>query len=666
MAQIWREDPAPYGDVTDGYGQWSMGAGHKFETTRDIPAEAAGDFDYMIGAPVPGEAAFFGRLPIRAASAGPLSSGDTLPAITVPAIPLDPRVDKDRLTLVGVIDSGINVAHRRFRTSDGTSRVAGAWIMDADHGGGTPFGRHLTGLEIAAAVASHRDEDALFAALGLTGGPGYRPSPLAQRVAHGTHVADTAAGYPPEADRHDIQIAAVSLPVFAVQDTSGAGLLVPILAGIAYIYANARALSQAYGQAVPVVLNMSFGFRAGAANGQHVIERALRAAHDGYVAEMTATYGASAPVATTVSAGNGHLAQSFCTGGARAFATTLMIQPADRTASFVEIWVPSAANRIKLTLTAPGGAAEVLNFRNLNPATPPKAQIWTDAAATDAGAMTAAATARVSVEAPAPATAPAPEPRWRVLIALGPSADDRTDGLSVPHGAWQLHLNARDASGGRPDGSGLFARIQRDEGLMGFARHGRQPYFTDAAYEASTYDPVTGDLAVTDAGTSRIRHNGTVSGTATNPATAKASDVIAVGASRWDTGGASIYSAAGMGAASAPDVMAVGDTSRVSPGIMGAGARGTAPVTLNGTSVAAPQAARLLSQTIASRAPADYPGFSPRAWLAAQAATPTRPTATNPERPGSNAIRAERVQAGLLPVPRDLAGSVARGGMPKH
>lgn len=663
MAPTWREDPATYGDVTDGYGQWSMGAGHKFETTRDVPNDAPGDFNYMIGAPVAGGGAFFGRLPIRAASAGTLASGDTLPTITVPAIAKNPQVDADQLTLVGVIDTGINVAHRRFRTADGTSRVAGAWIMDAAHAGGTPFGRHLTGPEIADAVRDDGpDEDAIFNALDLTGGPGYRPSPLNQRIAHGTHVADTAAGYPPEANRHDIQIAAVSLPVFAVQDTSGAGLSVPILAGISYVYANARALSQAYGRAVPVVLNMSFGFRAGAANGQHVIERALRAAHDAYVADMTSLYGTPAPVATTVSAGNGHLAQSFCTGGDKALTAALMIQPADRTASFVEIWVPAAAQRIKLTLTAPGGTAEVLNFRNLTPALPPAAQVWTDPAATGADAITAAATARVSVDTPAPGT----EPIWRVLIALGPSADDRSDGLCVPHGAWHLHLNARDSNGTKLDGDTLFARIQRDEGLLGFARRGRQPYFTDAAYEASTFDPVTGDIAVTDTGTSPIRRNGTVSGTATNPATASDSDVIAVGASRWDTGGASIYSAAGMDAASAPDLMATGDTSRVSPGILGAGSRGTAPVALNGTSVAAPQAARLLSQAIAATAPADYPAFSPRAWLAAQAATPTRPTAADPERPGSNVIRAERVQAGLLPVPRDLAGPIARGGLPKH
>ncbi|MEL7092271.1 MAG: S8 family serine peptidase [Pseudomonadota bacterium] len=662
MAPIWREDPKPYGDVSDGYGQWSMGAGHKFETTRDIPADAPGDFDYMIGAPVAGEGAFFGRLPIRAASAGTLASGDTLPTITVPTIAKTPQVDANKLTLVGVIDTGINVAHRRFRTADGTSRIAGAWIMDAAHAGGTPFGRHLTGPQIASTVAANGDEDAIFAVLGLTGGPGYRPSPLTQRVSHGTHVADTAAGYPPEADRHDIQIAAVSLPVFAVQDTSGAGLLVPILAGISYVYANARALSQTYGQAVPVVLNLSFGFRAGAANGQHVIERALRAAHDAYVADMTSLYGTPAPVATTVSAGNGHLAQSYCAGGDKAFAATLTIQPADRTASFVEIWVPGTAKRIKLTLTAPGGTPEVLNFRNLTPAAPPKGQIWTDPAATGADAITAAATARVSVDAPTPSA----EPCWRVLIALGPSADDRTDGLSVPHGAWQLHLTARDAADAKLPGAALFARIQRDEGLLGFARRGRQPYFTDAAYEASTYDPVTGDIAVSDTGMSPIRRNGTVSGTATNPATASDSVVIAVGASRWDTGGASIYSAAGMDAASAPDLMATGDTSRVSPGILGAGSRGTAPVALNGTSVAAPQAARLLSQTIAATDPATYPTFSPRAWLSNHATTPTRPTPAHPERPGANVIRAERVQAGVLPVPDDLRGSIARGGLPKH
>lgn len=670
MSMSWTPDTLGYGAVSDDYGQWSMGAGHKFEVTRNMPKDAPGDFDYMLGAPVPGEGPFFGRVPIRAASAGALASGDALPGMALPAASVSGDVTGENLVLVGLIDSSVNVAHRRFRTASGASRIEGAWIMDGAAAGGTPFGRHLTGAEITQAIATYgTHEDDLLAALDLTSATNsYRPTQLNRRASHGTHVADIAAGYPPEADRHDIRLAAVSLPVFAVQDTSGAGLLVPILAGIDYVYAVARGLSDAYGRAVPVVLNLSFGFRAGPANGTHVIERALRGAHAAYEADMAAKFAASAPVASLVSAGNGQLAQSHLQGQGKALDAVMRVQPDDRTSSFVEVWVPRGADKIRVTLTEPGQTARTLFFKDLDPADLPPARLLAPSDATD---LAATAVARVSVQAPAAALPAqgdvATEPFWRLLIALGPSATDRADGLGVAHGDWAIRVVAKNVDGTKLDGGALFARIQRDEGLLGFARYGRQSYFSDPIYDAHRFEAGNGDLIVSDVGIgSPVTRNGTVSGTATNRPSASATDLIAVGAALWDTGGASAYSAAGTGDYNAPDLMAAADTSRVLPGILGAGSRGATPVALNGTSVAAPQATRLLAEALCTTPPASYPGFAPRDVLATMASVPTRPSPSRPERRSNTVIRSERVQAGVLPVPPTLTTSVTRGAVPKR
>lgn len=159
--------------------------------------------------------------------------------------------------IIGIYDSGIDLAHEDFRDAQGGTRVLYAWDQTVD--GAPPgaagdsqfdYGTECTGVTIAAGACPMRD-----------------------RNGHGTHVAGVAAG--------DGSATGNGMPAFRfIGAAPAAGLIVVkggdtgytsdrLLDGVAYIFARAAELGR------PAVVNLSVGTQSGPHDGTTVFERGL-------------------------------------------------------------------------------------------------------------------------------------------------------------------------------------------------------------------------------------------------------------------------------------------------------------------------------------------------------------------------------------------------------
>lgn len=663
---IWQDDiRVGASDDMDAYTKWVRFHGRRFEATEGIAPKAEADFNFILRVPQKYAGPFAGKLPIRAQGAGPkfvegicefdgFDLGNHVQAA---------GVDAQKLVLVGVMDDAINIAHARFQAESGETRVDYAWVQDGVFDpyapDVVPYGRQITGGEINTAIQNNAgDAEGQFSELDLTQDQ-YHPTPLRQRASHGTHVMDVAAGYDPADNAVNRRIAAVQLPLFASQDTSGASLIAAILAGLDYIYTAARVMSRSYELPIPVVLNFSYGFGAGPGNGTHIIERAMRDQAAAYQSFCDTHFGTLAPAVTVVPAGNGHLSQSVARApqGEDALSVALRLQPEDRSSSYVEIWFPAASKQISVCVTPYG-----LPTGSLNLCWDEKAADWNGATATILASDDAPdqIIARLDLEAPNPKPKGDQEPYWRVLVAIAPTMTDRDDGMFSPHGAWQITASSDGIAADQ-----IFARVQRDEAPMGFRRQGRQAYFDDPAY--NRFDVKTGDLEVgADVDGATVRRDGTVSGIATHSPAKSPNTVISVGAARWDLATATTYSAAGVNGHDAPYLLTAAESSRQLSGVLGAGSQSGSQVALSGTSVAAPQVSRILADILEQTPITSYVEFEAQAALAYKSHTIDVPNADRPEGANSAVVRPTRSQVGYLPISNDRQAQVLRGITPKR
>ncbi len=246
--------------------------------------------------------------------------------------------------VVGVIDWGFDFAHAAFRSQSGRTRIRALWdqrdpTLPTHSNPPQPYayGRVLSRTMINNALQS----DEPYAALGYHPGDADRGS-----GAHGTHVADIAAG----THRGDggggvapnAELVFVHLATDRLGGLSDLGNSVRIVEAVDFINRTANGR--------PVVLNLSLGRQGGSKCGNSLVERALDA------------FAQSRDNAAIVqSAGNYfmsdcHAAGSLRPGGTRTL--TWKIGRRDPTDNELEIWY-SNRDRLSITLTPPRGLAPV-------------------------------------------------------------------------------------------------------------------------------------------------------------------------------------------------------------------------------------------------------------------------------------------------------------------
>ena len=508
------------------------------------------------------------------------------------------RVRDDNTVVTGIIDDGLPIVNRRFRwnrLSDDkdVTRVEYFWAQDRKDGSpdGFPYGKEWKADAINELLeAVQFDELAFYRKSGLLDFATRKRRMLARRATHGAHVMDLAAGDDPkEIGRTTGQgkngcarpIVCVQLATAATEDTSGSVLDTYVLDAICYIVDRADKLAADRGvEPLPVVINFSYGRVAGRHDGTSDLEMAID--------ELIASF--DGRVQIVLPAGNSYLARCHARLGKSDFedqtsgqrkAMSWRVLPDDRTASFMEIWLPRRAQGgpppMTLAVETPAGLRSgALGVRDESDAS------GSEVALTDDSGNVMAKASYVYCDAETG--------RGMFLIALQPTTDP-LDGARValaPSGDWQVTLTDVDLR----DGEEVHAWIQRDDTPFGYRTKGRQSYFADPAYNC--FDK-KGDINLVDDGDSYVKRAGTLNSIATGK------NAIVIGGYCGDDLNPSLISSAGPGLAdgkgkvrSGPDCVGLTDNSRVKAGVLASGTRSGTRVAMNGTSVAAPQITRAL------------------------------------------------------------------------
>lgn len=613
---VWADgcDFAPYGDLKAPEKIATLIELKPGQTVHDLIAHAGGGLQpsdipaaYRGAGPQPRfitawpRAEFFKRLktslaPVVARAEISLPVVPQRPRYKPPAAPTcGPAVQRGihRKTVIGVIDDGCAFAHYHLQDSAGNTRVRALWDQE-DQGafvaqGQIPadFGRghEVTGIQLQTLINSFTqyqavDESACYAAASY--------DRLQKAATHGTHVTDVLAGAEPVgsrvgtatmpptwADANDVAasddagIVFVQLPRACLQDPSGAWLDLHVLDAMRYI------LSCADGQTEQIIINLSFGPQRGPNDGTGMLEEAFE--------ELATEF---AHLTLTVAAGNGFSERGHAIFTLNAQASQTLhwhIMPGDETPTFVQLWLPQGATDTQIKLTPPGATPSPW-------IAPGDAQMWPDAAKPACGIIYAPHTSRGNIGT-------------MVLIALAPTSSFRPQTTLVPHGLWQIEM--------RNTGTTALAKpvqvwIDRDDFNLGTLVRGRQSHFVDPSYDPLRYLKAATDD--TPGSPALVRRRGTLTGIATGTGA-----LVAAGYRHSDKKHVR-YSSAGptRGPAAGPDCAAVTDQSRSLPGLLAAGTRGASVVRLIGTSTAAPQLARWITDRRPPPGPSPGPQPDPQ------------------------------------------------------
>jgi hypothetical protein len=528
--------------------------------------------------------------------------------------------------VMGIIDDGIAFAHQQFRSGLKT-RVEYWWLQDGvpQPDGAVQYGRELDKKGIDDILgqcvrAGEIEEDEVYRRAGLLDFARSGQKAAAWRIAHGTHVMDLACGGDPNAPPDDRPIICVQLPTKVTADTSGFRLYPYVHHAMRYILHRSLRIAQARGYAaLPIVINLSYGNFAGPHDGTSPIERAM----DHLVAKAKKM---GVQLRIILPAGNSydlrtHASVKFANLNDEA-SFYWHIPPDCRRPSFLEIWLPpfdttGAADRVHLTITSPTGeqreVPEILHSM----------ASWRYAAAYY-------------------------EYRTRSARGLFLIAVDQTAGPSkhkhplAPCGTWRLKLK----NVALKSSDMVQAWVQRDDTLRGYPIRGRQSHLTDWRY--TRFDS-EGRLFEQDLPPeSLIKRASTLNAIATGQ-----EPVVVGGFLRKQMVDVNYSSAGPTANPPRPDAVTVTEDSRVHFGVLAAGSRSGSVVPLGGTSVAAPQIARLCANDLATGGNGDrafvqyraqyceqnYPGSVPAA---------SRPPPKVPDRDGDGRI----LLAPYIPIKR--------------
>jgi len=525
-----------------------------------------------------------------------------------------------RRIVIGVIDQGIAFTHDRFRNRSG-SRIAYVWQQDLMGGGSfvTP-GIEITAAEIDAALAAAGgDEDAVYRS---TGGLDYSSGgykALGRRRSHGTHVLDLAAGADLHDDVTDRPIIAVDMPDEAVGDPAGSTLTVHAILGLLYILHRADSLRRP-NETLPVVVNLSYGPHEGPHDGTAILELVMD-----FFVQLAAN--SETPLKIVLAAGNFRQSRIHAAFQIRPGQTKTLqwrLQPGGLTASLMEIWLADVA----------AGGVSVAVRSPLHPL--PNQSVTVSPASPEDDVKDAAG----SVLMEARYLAAGGGSRSHVVIGIARTALDPAGGWGqavAPSGVWSVEVTNTSTAP-----VSVQAWIKRSDTPSGHPAKGRQSYFEDPAnYRRARPNGRPAEFDETSE--SHLRRRETLSGIATGERT------VVIGGYRRGDNSADMhpapYSSAGphdnsKRGYSAPDWLEHSDDSIVCFGVLAAGTRSGSSAPMNGTSAAAPQAAKWIAET----------------WLST-GVLPVRPNnlvqpGANPSNPIPAGERPDVVGGGLRPTPQ--------------
>lgn len=170
--------------------------------------------------------------------------------------------------VVGVIDTGVDVAHPDLRRPDGKTRVA--WMLDL---ASSPRGVHLELEERFGCLGADAPPCAVFSAAEideLIAGAGKTPT---DRVGHGTHVASIAAGNGGGEGRYvGVAPEATIVAVRVTRQAAGESITdVDVLNAVRFVFDRAESMK------MPAAVNVSLGGDYGPHDGSSAIEQGLAA-----------------------------------------------------------------------------------------------------------------------------------------------------------------------------------------------------------------------------------------------------------------------------------------------------------------------------------------------------------------------------------------------------
>ncbi len=503
----------------------------------------------------------------------------------------NPLSTNERKVAIGVIDDGIAFANARFLSpsidsSVYASRIRRLWLQEPVriHDGEVRDGRIIheetinDHLRQAVDASGCINEMAVYRRSGALAFDADQPSGLAWRRSHGTHVMDLACGYDPDdpddLERDNRPILAVELPRTVTAATSGIPLAFYALRGLRRIINWADRL---WHQPLPLVVNFSYGFQSGPKDGHLPFVREI----DRLVQARERRNGHIKPKVETdivIPAGNSfeaRLAANFDSikpGGVEEI--DWIVHPDDFTESYLEIWLPEgtyANNEVPLevTVTGPGGPSSPAGgvkagyaralFHEADQRGEPVCGIYFDLE-----------------------PRPNEKKRPRIFIALNRTNARESNNRAAVPGCWKIKLRNISAKT-----TSVNLGVQRDDTLPGVGTGGRQSFLEDdKSYEQSK-----------DHNGAYIASVGAITGESSLNALASGIRTSVVGALReLDPPTPSRYSSSGPTARGpGPGFSALADDGPLLGGVYASGTLSGTRVTMNGTSVAAPQVVRALA-----------------------------------------------------------------------
>lgn len=512
------------------------------------------------------------------------------------AVPVPGR-ERLRGKVLASIDDGAAFVHADFLRGR-RARTRFYWRQDAvPHGCCPPelgYGDELRGAAIDAALREYSDgftslldESAVYRhfRMGLA---------LDQRVSHGTHVLDLAAGprtlrsqiatptAPPswalaqdDASRADLVV--VQLDRQTVADTSGGAMNLRILDGLMYILARCAPSAR-------ITVNISWGTLAGPHDGSALLEAAMD--------QLVALHGGRLQI--VLPAGNGYQARTHASARVHPRGTPLSaaqrrrgdvdqavlhwrVLPDDRTPSFLELWIEAGRQDLQIGVAPPG-------LRALPSLAMGESGMWLDAQG------------RPLCMLVYPRRVATGDNGTCAVLALAPTFSFSQAQQIAPCGSWTVTL-----TNGRTSAPASFdAYVERDDQILQMPTGARQSLLDDALYDTSG-DP--GSFVDHPRNLSLVRRSGTFNSIGTGRATTSVGGVRADVAN--DPGAADRWARYSPrrpdpdaqrhqrpGVVKMPDAEEPSDQDVALAGVCAAGTRSGARVRLAGTSSAAPQKAR--------------------------------------------------------------------------